>query len=160
MFTWKEGPTGGRDRLIRRKQSTLPAGEGCSGSLGDEEMCFLGIVLRPVLLVAKGERTCRSRGLHILQGKLKCCPKSPQCFPPLSFLGILLHVYGLQANLALCSSGFVFISVQQGLETFVASFELFPGEGKNETVLVYRGPDKKPALNEVKFLFQGNPEHM
>lgn len=128
-------------------------------------MYFLGIVLRPVLLVPKGERTCRSRGLHILQDKLKCCPKSPQFsqwvfFFSLSFLGILLHVWALQANLALSSSGSVFISVQQGLETFVTSFGLFPGEGGKETVLVLRGPDKKPTLNEVKFLFQGNPKHL
>lgn len=76
-------------------------------------------------------------------------------FSFLSFLGILL-----QANLALSSSGSVFISVQQGLETFVASFGLFPGEGGKETVLVLRSPDKKPALNEVKFLFQGNPKRL
>lgn len=80
-------------RLIRRGHSTLPtglhllhqepSGEGCSRSLGDEEMYLLGIVLRPVLPGPKGERTCRSSGLHILQDKLKCCPKSPQfsqCF--------------------------------------------------------------------------------
>lgn len=159
--------------MIRREQSILPtglhllhqecSGEGCSRSLGDEEMYFLGIVLRPVLLVPKGERTCRSRGLHILQDKLKHCPKSPQfsqCFCFLSFLGILLHMWVLQENLALPSSGPVFISVQQGLETFVASFGLFPGEGGEETVLLFRGSDKKKTFNEVNFLFQGNPERL
>lgn len=103
------------------------------------------------------------QGLAHPTGQAETLSQKPTVFTvlsPLSFLGILLHVYGLQSNLALCSSGFVFISVQLGLETFMASFGLFPGEGRNETVLVYRGPDKKPTLNEVKFLFQGNPEHM
>lgn len=132
-----------------------------AGLWGDEEMNFLGTVLRPVLLVPKGERTCRSRSLHILQGKLKCCPKSPQfsqcfCFPSVFWA----HVWVLQANLALSSSGSVFISAQQGLEAFVASLGLFHEEGGTETVLVLRGPDKKPTLNEGKFLFQDNPKHV
>lgn len=118
-------------RLIRREQSTLPtalhllhqecSGEGCSRSLGDEEMYFLGIVLRPVLLVHQGKRTCRSRGLHILRDKLKRCPKSPQfsqCFFSPQFSGYLIACVGATSKFDLFFTRFCLHLSSAGIGSF------------------------------------------